>query len=110
VTAVNVAVYSDSALTQTCILIDWGLVLPGDQTDKTIYVKNNGNVPATLKMTTTNWEPQYANQYITLTWKQENYTLNPNDVVPAELTFTLSLLTENITNFAFTTIITGTEA
>jgi hypothetical protein len=73
-------------------------------------VKNNGNVPATLNMTSTNWEPTNVKQCLALTWNLENYTLNDKDVAPAELRLAVLTLPENITSFTFTAVITGTES
>ena len=60
VVAVNVGVYSDAACTQNLTSIDWGSVYPGGSVPKTIYVKNTGNAPITLSMTTASWNPGIA--------------------------------------------------
>ena len=56
VVAVNVGVYSDSACTLNLTSIDWGNVYPGGSVPRTIYVKNTGNAPITLSMTTALWK------------------------------------------------------
>ena len=60
VVAVNVGVYSDAACTLNLTSIDWGSVYPGGSVPRTIYVKNTGNAPITLSMTTTSWNPTIA--------------------------------------------------
>ena len=59
VVAVNVGVYSDAACTLNLTSIDWGSVYPDGSAQRTIYVKNTGNAPITLSMTTTSWNPGY---------------------------------------------------
>src|SRR3990172_6250360 len=73
VTAVNIGIYSDSNYTQNCTSIDWGALLPGNSTIKTIYLKNTGTLPVTLSMTTLNWAPSNATQYLNLAWNRESY-------------------------------------
>ena len=60
VVAVNVGVYSDSGCTLNLTPIDWGSVYPGGSAPRTIYVKNTGNAPITLSMTTASWNPAIA--------------------------------------------------
>ena len=109
VTAVNVGVYTNSACTSNCTSIDWGTLSPGGSTTKTIYVKNTGTIPVTLSMTTANWSPSNANNYLTITWNRANYALAAGSSVSATLTLTASSSAGAITNFSFDIIITGTE-
>ena len=67
VTTIDVDVYSDSACSQNCTSISWGTLHPGDSINRTVYVKNTGTRPITLSMTTENWTPTNANNYLTLT-------------------------------------------
>ena len=109
ITAVNVGVYSDSQCTQNCTNISWGNVSPGETATQTVYVKNTGNVPVTLTMTTTGWSPSNANSYLTLTWNQENTVLNAGQSISATLTLAVASSTGSLTDFSFTIILTGTE-
>src|SRR3989337_1309896 len=68
VVAVNVGVYSDAACTLNLTSIDWGNVYPGGSVSRTIYVKNTGNVPITLSMTTTSWNRTGAAGHSSLGW------------------------------------------
>ena len=78
ITAINLGVYSDSACTQTVTSLNVGTLNPGGTATQTVYIKNTGNVPETLTMTTNNWNPPSASTYLTLTWNQQN-TVLPQD-------------------------------
>ena len=109
VTAINVGVYSDSDCTNELTSLDWETISPGDSENKTIYLKNTGNAQITLTMTTTNWTPTGAEGAITIVWDKENSKLTPNQVTPAIITLNISESIEEITNFSFDIVITGTE-
>lgn len=108
ISAVNVGVYTDSACTQACTSINWGNLAPGNSTAKIVYIKNNGTIPLTLSMSTSNWTPSNANTYLTLSWDRTNAVLNPSNSVMATLTLTATANAGNISSFSFSIIITGT--
>jgi hypothetical protein len=107
--AANIGAYTDSDCTQNCTNISWGTLNPNSTTNKTIYVKNTGTTPITLSMTTENWTPTDADDYLTLTWNQQNTVLDPDESTPANLTLTVAADTGDLTSFSFNIIITGTE-
>jgi len=109
VSAANIGVYTDSDCTQNCTNISWGTLNPNTTTNKTIYVKNTGTAPLTLSMTTENWTPTDADDYLTLNWNQQNTILNPDETTPANLTLSVAADTGDLTSFSFNIIITGTE-
>ncbi len=109
ITSVNVGVYSDSGCSQNCTAIDWGALAPGNSTTRTVYVKNTGNLPVTLSMTTANWVPTNANSYLTVTWNRGSTVLTPNQSVLATITLTASSSAGSLTSFSFNIVITGTE-
>ena|SRR3990172_12628478 len=109
ITAVNVGLYSDSSTTQNLTSIDWGIIAPGNSTTRTIYVKNSGTIPITLSMTTSNWSPSNATQYLSLAWNREGYVLNTNSSISAAITLNATSAAGNLTNFSFNIVITGTQ-
>jgi FlaG/FlaF family flagellin (archaellin) len=109
VTAVNLGVYSDSACTQPLTSLSSVSVSPGGTSTQTIYIKNIGNVPETLTMTTSNWNPTNANTYLTLTWNRQNRILNADDTTQATLTLTASSNTGSLTSFGCDVTFTGTQ-
>lgn len=110
--AVGVGVYSDSACTTNLTSINWGLLTPGTNYTRDIWIKNLGNTRITLSMATEGWSPATASSYITLWWDREGQYLNATQSFKAVLTLYASttITTTNITDFSFTIVITGTEA
>jgi hypothetical protein len=109
ITAVNLGVYTDSACTQTCTALTVGTLNPSSTATQTVYVKNSGNVPETLTMTASNWNPASASSSLTLTWNQQNTVLTSGQSVPATLTLTAASNTGSLTAFSCSVTVTGTQ-
>jgi len=105
---INVKVYENSACTVPLTSLTWGTLEPGSSTIKTMWVKNEGTSPMNLSLTTTEWNPSNALNYITVTWNQNGTTVNPGLNVQANVTLTVSPSISGIPSFAFTMVITGT--
>ena len=76
---------------------------------QTIYIKNTGNVPETLTMTTNNWTPTGADTYLTLTWNRQTTILNAGASIQATLTLTAAANTGTLTTFSCDVTLTGTQ-
>ena len=107
VKGVGVGVYWNQACTNATSSISWGILDPGSNVNKTIYIRNEGNTAATLSMTTSNWNPTNASSYMTLTWNYGGQTLSVNQVVQVKLTLSVSSSVTGITNFSFDITITA---
>jgi hypothetical protein len=103
----NVGVFRDSACTQSLSTLNWGTLRPGTSANRTIYVKNTGNVPVTLNMTLTSWNPSAAASYITLTWNRQGTILSQGNSISALLVLSVSANVNGFTSFACTTFIAG---
>jgi hypothetical protein len=108
VKAVGVGVYWDNTFTSNVTSIDWGYLTSGSAANRTVYVKNNGDIREMLNMTTSNWSSG-AYGKITLTWDREGQLLDPGSSVQAVLTLSVSSDISSVTSFSFNIIITGTE-
>ncbi|MEM2780757.1 MAG: hypothetical protein QW791_07840 [Candidatus Bathyarchaeia archaeon] len=111
VKALGIAVYGDEGCTQNLTSIDWGFVEVEKSYAEEIWVKNTGNAPVKLNMTTENWEPTSAKDYITLVWDLEGNTLEAGKIVKATLTLSVSanVVQTSIRDFSFTIVIIGNE-
>jgi len=109
ITAVNLAIYSDSGLTQNCTSLNTGSVSPGGTATQTIYVKNTGTVPETLTMAASNWNPANASSSLTLSWDRQNTVLNAGQSIQATLTLTTASNTGSLTTFSCSATFTGTQ-
>ena len=103
----NLGLYSDGACTLSLTSIDWGLVYPGASSNRTIYIKNLGNLQLVLNLATTNWNPRTANSQIVVNWNRESAALAASQVVSATLTLSVSSNATNLTAFRVDVVITG---
>jgi hypothetical protein len=109
INSVNLGVYSDSGCTQTATALNFGALNPGGTGTQTVYIKNSGNVPETLTMTSNNWNPTNATSSLTLTWNQQNTILPAGQTIQATLTLTAAANTGSLTTFSCSVTITGTQ-
>ena len=109
VKAIGVGVYWDQACTSTVSSIDWGIMEPGGNVNKTVYIRNEGNALARLTIAASNWNPSDASSYMTLSWDYGGQILNVGEVVQVKLTLSVSSDVTGITSFSFDITITATE-
>jgi len=88
INAINVGVYSDSGCTQTVTALNVGTLDPGGTATQTVYIKNAGNIPETLTMAASSWNPSNATLSLTLTWNRQNTVLPAGQSIQAILTLT----------------------
>jgi len=105
VKAVGVGVFWDSNCTDPVSFIDWGMVEPGSMNNVTVYVRNEGNVAASISVATDNWTPSNASNYLALSWNYVGQLFDPLEVVQVTLTLTVSSSIEGIQSFSFDIII-----
>ncbi len=106
--AINVEVYWDIAGTQNVTSIDWGVPEPGDVVNKTVYVKNTGNNPMNISMSTSNWTPAGASTDLSLIWDQEGVAVASGGTVQAILSLDVSPGISGVSDFSFNIVIEGT--
>lgn len=107
VKAVNVGVYEDASCSVVVAFLDWGVVEPGASVSKVCFLRNEANVPITLVLSTDNWSPLNASDYLSLTWSYDGAFLEVDETV--QVTFTLAVSSETVgfTDFSFDIIIVG---
>ena len=106
---VEIDVYSDSECTELISTIDWGSLEAGSSVSRMVYVKSAGNRDVKLSLTTENWNPAGAANYIELSWDYDGSTLEPGAVVGVTLTLTVNSSITGVEGFSFDIIIIGTE-
>ncbi len=106
--AVGIGVYWDENLTRSVNALDWGYLTPGSQKSFTVYISNEGALPVTLNISTSNWRPTTASNYMTLTWNYNGQTLTADKTIPVKITLTISADITGISTFNFDTIAEGT--
>jgi len=109
VNGLGVGIYWDQACTNRTRSLDWGAIEAGSNNTLTVYIKNEGNSPASLWLETSNWAPSTALSYMSLNWNYAGQILSVDQVIPLELTLTVAPTISGITNFSFNTTITASE-
>jgi len=106
---IGIGAYWDPDLTSKASTTDWGLLQPGAQKSLTVYVHNEGNSPVTLSLSTSNWIPSTASDYLALTWNYNGQTISPSAQMQVTLTLTVSSNITGISNFSFDIIIAASS-
>ena len=109
VNSVGVGVYWEQECTNEVVTVDWGYIEPDSTQNVTIYIKNEGNTPMTLDLTTDSWSPVTAPTYIMLVWNREGAQVYGYSTLETTLTLTVSSNITEISTFNFNMTITGTE-
>ena len=109
VNSIGVGVYWENTCINEISTIDWDYVEPGSSKNVTVYIRNEGNIPMTLNITTDNWNPSSASTYITLNWNSEGSQVYVQSVLETVLTLSVSSSVSEIDSFSFDITITGTE-
>jgi hypothetical protein len=73
------------------------------------YIKNEGDLPSTLSMYTSNWNPSSTENYLTLSWNYDGRSINPDDSVQVTFTLNVDPSIEGITSFSFDITIVGSN-
>ena len=107
VEANGVGVYWDSNYADRVFSIDWGNLTPGSVKSVVVYTRNEVEEPIYPIMSTTNWNPSKASDYITLRWDYTGQRMNPGETLKITLTLSVSRYIEGISSFSFDIIITG---
>jgi hypothetical protein len=105
--AVGVEVYRNQELTDRITTIEWKTLEPGSIKTYTIYASNKGNLPLTLSMSTSNWYPSSASNYLTLTWNYNGQPIGVGEYVQITLTLTVRSSITGISNFHFDLTLVG---
>ena len=109
VTAINLAIYSDSTCKHTITTINFLNINPGSTVTQTIYIKNTGNLAETLTMTANNWNPNSVSRYLNFSWNRQNIVLAAGASIQATLTLTATANIGSLTNFSADVTFTGTQ-
>lgn len=103
-------VYADAECNVVLKSIDWGRLEPGGSASRAFYVRLTGNTPSTLGLTTDNFVPAGAQQYLALSWDYGGEGVNPAEVLQVTLTLNVDPSIAGIESFSFDIIITAYEA
>ena len=104
---VGVGIYTNKYCTESASAVDWGQITPGESISRRYYLKNEGNSDVMLSLYTTNWTPENAENYMTLTWDYAEQSISANEVISVTLTLTVQQSISGIETFNFDIDIIG---
>jgi hypothetical protein len=107
VNGIGVGIYWDQACLNQTLSLNWGTIAAGSSKNLTVYIRNEGNSAISMLLSTSDWTPPSASSYISLNWNYTNQRLKANEVIPIELTLTISPNIDGITDFNHVTTITA---
>ncbi len=99
--AIGIGVYWDEDSTRIVNTLDWGFLTAGSSKSFTVYISNEGALPLTLTISTSNWNPSTASNYLTLKWSYNGQTLDADTTIPVTITLTVSPSISGINAFDF---------
>ena len=105
----RVGVYWDSDCTDPVLEILWGNLTPGSSKSIIVYIHNEVEEPTYLIMSTTNWNPSNALEYMSISWDYGRQRMNSGEVLQITLTLSVSRYIEGISSFSFDILITGSQ-
>jgi len=108
VKSLGVGVYWNPECTNATSSVDFGGVEPGFSSSFTLYLRNEGNSDLNLSMSSENWDPANASDYMTLTWNREGQQISPDEVIEFVITLSVSEDIEGISSFSLDMIVSGT--
>jgi len=105
---VNVGVYWHRNCSDTVSFIEWGNIEPGSVKNVSLFIRNEGTVAADLFLSTDNWNPSNASEFMTLSWDYNGQTLKRSKIDLVALTLQVSPSVSGIKSFSFDIIIGAT--
>jgi len=105
---VGLGIYWDLQCKNVTSSIDFGLLEPGSDKDFTLYLRNEGNTVLILNMTSKNWSPTEAGNYMSLTWNREGQQVSSDQVISFVITLSVSSNIQDISSFSLDITISGT--
>jgi hypothetical protein len=97
---------------------DFGLIYPGQSTSCVVYFRNEGDVPFTLHMSTSDWVlrdsagqllSQDHVQYFVVSWNYDNSVILSGEIKPVTLTLAISPSIVDVSTFSFNIVVTAVQ-
>jgi hypothetical protein len=99
---VGIAAYEDQPCTIKATSIDWGDIYAGDSKNRTLYFRNEGNLPVNLTYYVDNWSPPQASNILSVSWNYLSGTvLSPAEISPIAIILTSIFAELDFSSFSF---------
>jgi hypothetical protein len=107
---IGVGIYWNQNCTNKTLTLNWGNMTPNSENTLEVFIRNEGNSKVSLYLSTTEWNPKAASNYIQLEWNYSNQILSTGQIIPISLTLTVSPEIGGVSDFTYNTIITATNS
>jgi len=104
---IKIGIYTNSSCVESVSEIDWGTLYPGGMKTCYGYVRNEGDVPVLLTLSTETWNPPEAEQYMALNWNYSGAQIPVTTGINVEFQLTVFSNCSGITSFSFDIVITA---
>jgi len=108
--AVKIDIYGDFECTHSLSTIGWGAIRAGGSVQKKVYIKNSGDQPVSLSLSTENWTPAKVAGYMVLSWDYEGIELESGAIVEVTLKLTVDSSIKGIETFGFEIVVIGSAS
>jgi len=105
VKSINVGVYLDANCTIQVGGIDWGLMEPGENITREVYLRNEGNVEVVLSIWAANWSSPEVEEFMDFSSDYQDSPVGVANKIPLKLILHLSPDIKEIETFGFDIII-----
>lgn len=102
------AINAGDGLVLNVTSLSWGVISPDESVTRSIRVSNILNVPATLFLQTSGWDPENATAYMGVSWNDDGTPLLGTAYRDVTLTLDVYANITGIQNFSFNITIGGT--
>jgi hypothetical protein len=105
-----IKVYFEDSLTTEAKNLDFGSLQPDYTTTLNLWVKNYVTITQLLTMSTANWSPSNAVQYMRVAWDLEGSTIVAGQVLSCAISLQVfeNITESSISSFSFDTTVSGT--
>jgi len=104
---IKIGVYTDSSCTASVTEIDWGTLMPSDTVQRLVHIRNEGDMPVLLTLSTEAWNPPEAERHMALSWNYTGAKIAVGNGIDVELQLTIFSNCTGITSFSFDIVITA---
>jgi len=105
--SIGVNVYWDQQCTNVTDSLNFGEMEPDSSKNFTLHLRNEGNIPLTLSMTSENWNPSNSTSYMLLTWNREGEQVSPDEVLEFVVALSVFQNVTGINSFSLDIVIVG---
>ncbi len=105
----GLSVYWDRECTNAVSSLDFGWLEPGSSKNFTLYLKCEENSDFSLIMSSENWNPSTATDYMALAWNREGQQIGPDEVLDCVVTLSVFEEVQGVGAFTLDIIISGID-